>query len=140
MELDLEFFTNNVALVFLIIVSGALLLFPKILGANQKVISAKDSVILMNQENIIIIDVRSSEEFAKGKIANAINIPLDKLADNIGKLKKHQKKQLLFYCQKGIRSSQAVKLATKLGLEQCSSVDGGVDAWLKESLPMVLKA
>ena len=55
LELDLEFFTNNVALVFLIIVSGALLLFPKILGANQKVISAKDSVILMNQENIIIL-------------------------------------------------------------------------------------
>ena len=97
----MEFFTNNVALVFLIIVSGALLLFPKILGANQKVISAKDSVILMNQENIIIIDVRSSEEFAKGKIANAINIPLDKLAENIGKLKKHQKKTTAFLLPKG---------------------------------------
>jgi rhodanese-related sulfurtransferase len=137
LEPELNFFANNIALVFLVLVSGGLLLFPKLLSSSQKAISVRESVILMNKENIVLVDVRSPEDFIAGKITNAINIPLDKIADHAEQLQKHSKKQLLFYCQKGFRSSQAVKIVSKLGLNNSVSIDGGMDAWVKENLPIV---
>ena len=133
----MNFFANNIALVFLVLVSGGLLLFPKLLSSSQKAISVRESVILMNKENIVLVDVRSPEDFIAGKITNAINIPLDKIADHAEQLQNYSKKQLLFYCQKGFRSTQAVKIVSKLGLNNSVSIDGGMDAWAKENLPIV---
>ena len=137
MEPELNFFANNIALVFLVLVYGGLLLFPKLFSSSQKAISVRESVILMNKENIVLVDVRSPEDFIAGKITNAINIPLDKIADHAEQLQKYSKKQLLFYYQKGFRSTQAVKIVSKLGLNNSVSIDGGMDAWAKENLPIV---
>ena len=91
LEPELNFFANNIALVFLVLVSGGLLLFPKLLSSSQKAISVRESVILMNKENIVLVDVRSPEDFIAGKITNAINIPLDKIADHAEQLQKQEK-------------------------------------------------
>ena len=103
----------------------------------QKEVFFKPEFVKWAKENIVLVDVRSPEDFIAGKITNAINIPLDKIADQAEQLQKHSKKQLLFYCQKGFRSSQAVKIVSKLGLSNSVSIDGGMDAWVKENLPIV---
>ena len=59
----------------------------------------------MNRQPVNLVDVRSFDEYKKGRINNSINIPLDQLADNLGKLKKSPNKTLLLYCQKGFRPS-----------------------------------
>ena len=132
----MDFFINNIALIFLIIVSGFLLIFPKIISSNQKIVSIKEAVILMNRQPVNLVDVRSFDEYKKGRINNSINIPLDQLADNMGKLKKSPNKTLLLYCQKGFRSAQTVKILTKLGINSAISIEGGLDAWQKENLPI----
>lgn len=132
----MDFFINNIALIFLIIVSGFLLVFPKIISSNQKIVSIKEAVILMNRQPVNLVDVRSFDEYKKGRINNSINIPLDQLADNMDKLKKSPNKTLLLYCQKGFRSAQAVKILTKLGINSAISIEGGLDEWQKENLPI----
>tara|TARA_B100000035_G_scaffold210907_1_gene180588 strand:+ start:55110 stop:55565 length:456 start_codon:yes stop_codon:yes gene_type:complete len=135
LERKLDFFVNNIALIFLIAVSGLLLIFP---NRSKKIISVKESVVLINRQPVILVDVRNEDEFIKGRIDNSLNIPLEQLAENIHILKKNPKKTILVYCQKGFRSSQAVKILNKLGINSAVSLEGGLDAWQKENLPIKL--
>ena len=132
-EKKLDFFVNNVALFFLIAVSGLLLILP---NRSKKIISVKESVVLINRQPTILVDVRNANEFTLGRIDNSLNIPLDQLAENIDKLKKNRNKTILVYCQKGFRSSQAVKILNKLGINSAISIEGGLDAWQKDNLPV----
>lgn len=129
----MDFFVNNIALFFLIAVSGLLLLLP---NRSKKIVSVKESVVLINRQPTILVDVRNANEFTLGRIDNSLNIPLDRLAENIDKLKKNPNKTLVVYCQKGFRSSQAVKILNKLGIESAVSIEGGLDAWRKDNLPI----
>ena len=133
LEKKLDFFVNNIALFFLIAVSGLLLLLP---NRSKKIVSVKESVVLINRQPTILVDVRNANEFTLGRIDNSLNIPLDQLAENIDKLKKNPNKTLVVYCQKGFRSSQAVKILNKLGIESAVSIEGGLDAWKKDNLPI----
>lgn len=132
-EKKLDFFVNNIALFFLIAVSGLLLILP---NRSKKIISVKESVVLINRQPTILVDVRNANEFTLGRIDNSLNIPLDQLAENIDKLKKNPNKTILVYCQKGFRSSQAVKILNKLGINSAVSIEGGLDAWKKDNLPI----
>ena len=129
----MDFFVNNIALFFLITVSGLLLLLP---NRSKKIVSVKESVVLINRQPTILVDVRNTNEFTLGRIDNSLNIPLDQLAENIDKLKKNPNKTIVVYCQKGFRSSQAVKILNKLGIDSAVSIDGGLDAWSKDNLPI----
>ena len=133
LEKKLDFFVNNIALFFLIAVSGLLLILP---NRSKKIISVKESVVLINRQPTILVDVRNANEFTLGRIDNALNIPLDQLAENIDKLKKNPNKTILVYCQKGFRSSQAVKILNKLGIDSAVGIEGGLDAWQKDNLPI----
>ena len=133
LEKKLDFFVNNIALFFLIVVSGLLLILP---NRSKKIISVKESVVLINRQPTILVDVRNANEFTLGRIDNSLNIPLDQLAENIDKLKKNPNKTILVYCQKGFRSSQAVKILNKLGIDSAVSIEGGLDAWQKDNLPI----
>lgn len=68
-----------------------------------------------------VVDVRSPEEFRSGHIKNAINIPLQKLDESIGKLKKD--KPVIVYCASGNRSASAKRLLDFNGFSQV--VNGG---------------
>ena len=129
----MDFFVNNIALFFLIAVSGLLLLLP---NRSKKIVSVKESVVLINRQPIILVDVRNTNEFKKARIDNSLNVPLDQLAENIDKLKKNPNKTIVLYCQKGFRSSQAVKILNKLGIDSAVSMEGGLDAWQKDNLPI----
>jgi phage shock protein E len=54
----------------------------------------------------VILDVRSSGEFASGHIEGSINIPVDALASNLNKLK-DKNKVIITCCASGMRSAAA---------------------------------
>ena len=138
MEINLDFFINNIALIFLILFSGILLLFPRLITSGRKNISIKDAVVLINRHPTFLVDVRNAEEFERSRINNSVNIPLDKLAESIDKLKKNSNKTLIIYCQNGFQSAQAVKILNKLGVDSVVSIEGGLEAWRKENLPIIM--
>ena len=65
-------------------------------------------------DGAIIIDVRSTGEFASGHIKGSINIPVTKLANNLNKLK-DKKKTIITCCASGSRSAAAKSILKSSG-------------------------
>ena len=133
----MDFLFENIFLVGLIIISGVLLFFPKVLSRDNKVLGSKEVTLLINREPAILVDVRSEADFKAGHITNAINIPLDQIEVQINKITSNSKKNIIVYCQKGVRSAQAFRLLNKLSLPKLYTIEGGLDAWLKNNLPII---
>jgi rhodanese-related sulfurtransferase len=57
-------------------------------------------------EGAVILDVRSRGEFNSGHIKGSINIPVNKLSENLNKLKS-KNKPIIACCASGMRSASA---------------------------------
>jgi phage shock protein E len=83
------------------------------------------------QQGAIIIDVRSKGEYNSGHIQNSLNIPVDALRENLGKLK--DKKQIIITCcASGMRSASAKSILKANGFSEV--YNGGGWASLKSKL------
>lgn len=65
----------------------------------------------------IIIDVRTANEFDRGKVSDSINIPLDRIAANSQRIKNYNR-PVVCICTSGSRSGQAVKMLKAAGLKE----------------------
>lgn len=85
-----------------------------------------------DNENAVLLDVRTAEEFGEGHIAGALNIdifsPLFK--EEIEKLDKN--KAYYIVCRSGGRSASAAGAMETLGFQQVSNLDGGMMGWMGE--------
>jgi phage shock protein E len=68
------------------------------------------------QQGALIIDVRSPGEFSGGHIKGAQNIPVDKIANQVAKLKKTGK-PIITCCRSGARSGMAAGILKQNGIE-----------------------
>ncbi len=75
----------------------------------------------------VILDVRSADEFAKGHIKGAINVPLNQLPTIKAKLA-DLNTPLYVHCLSGARSSRAVAVLKKLGYADVTNI-GGIDSY-----------
>ncbi|MGE5426997.1 MAG: rhodanese-like domain-containing protein [Methylococcaceae bacterium] len=66
------------------------------------------------KEGAIILDVRTSGEYAGGHINGSVNIPVDRLSQNLGKLK-DKKKPVITCCASGMRSATAKSILQSNG-------------------------
>ena len=73
-----------------------------------------------------IVDVRTEEEYAMDHLPGAINIPLDKIAANIERIKSFNAPAIIFYCRSGNRSGQAVNYLRQSGLQHVYN-GGGIE-------------
>ncbi|MDG6097840.1 rhodanese-like domain-containing protein [Alteromonas sp. ZYF713] len=83
----------------------------------------------------LILDVRSAEEFAEGHVPGALNVPHSEIASHLAALGSIQK-PVLVYCRSGRRAGIALEKLTNLGFEQLYHLDGDMQAWQSESLPV----
>lgn len=63
----------------------------------------------MIQEGVLVVDVRSAEEFAEGHLDGAINIEWDKYDDLIAAIGEDKQRQVVFYCRTGNRVGKSIK-------------------------------
>jgi rhodanese-related sulfurtransferase len=73
------------------------------------------------KQGAYLVDVRTPGEFATGSVKGAVNIPLDTLHMQLGKLK--GKQNIVVFCRSGARSSQARLILNQNGFQNV--VDGG---------------
>lgn len=67
---------------------------------------------ILAENNYVIVDVRTKEEYEESHIVDAINIPYDDISE---KTDLDKNKTILVYCKSGNRSSIAFKTLTTLG-------------------------
>ena len=78
----------------------------------------------MKEQDTIVVDVRTEEEYETGHIKGAINIPLHAIDGTVvGKLKDYNQK-ILVYCESGIRSIQASAKLASLGYKNVYEMGG----------------
>ncbi|MGE5394683.1 MAG: rhodanese-like domain-containing protein [Candidatus Saccharibacteria bacterium] len=66
------------------------------------------------KEGALIVDVRTNGEFAGGHIEGSVNIPVDRLYQNLGKLK-DKNKPIITCCASGMRSASAKSILQSNG-------------------------
>ena len=85
-----------------------------------------------------IVDVRTKEEFATGRLAKAVLIPwTDKDFSERVKKQLDPAKPVLVYCKSGRRSTAAAGELEKLGFKSVRNLQGGINAWTAAGQPVV---
>lgn len=84
---------------------------------------------LVEQDGVVVLDVRTPEEFAAGHLDGALNVDVSspQFTDRLAELDTDA--PYAVYCRSGNRSAQAVTLMQQAGFEQVAHLDGGITAW-----------
>ena len=106
---------------------------------KHKSVSPNEAVLLMNNDNTIVIDVRDPNEYAEGHIEGSRNIQLAKLAERAAELEAHKETPVIVTCQSGTRSPAAGKKLVALGFKEVYEMRGGMFAWKDNNLPVSIK-
>lgn len=131
----MKFIIDNIFLIAIALLSGGALIVNMMRGMGAKV-TALQATKLINQGKTLVLDVRSTEEFATGHIRDAKNIPLKELKDRVAELEKFKARPVVVVCTKGLQSTKATSLLEKEGFEEAVSLLGGMDEWKSQSLPL----
>ena len=91
-------------------------------------VSMNDIVQIMEEnENYIILDVRTLEEYTQGHIPNAICIPNETIDESVVNKLPDKNQMILVYCRSGNRSKQAAEKLKKLGYTNLIEFGGIID-------------
>lgn len=93
-----------------------------------------------NDPSVVLVDVREPHEFEQGHIPNAVNIPFKSMPgalgleasefeSTLGFPKPDPSKNLVFYCQGGVRSTSSEQLASTFGYRNRSNYTGSFADW-----------
>ena len=86
-------------------------------------------------EQIVLIDVREPDEFARGKIPGAYTIPRGVLEMQVdGRLPREA--TVVLYCGGGARSALACKSLAEMGFEKLENLQGGFSNWVSSGMPV----
>ncbi len=138
MDKILEFTSNHVVLVSVLLISFFLVVFSELRRKASGLINveAADAVKLINND-AVVIDIRSAEAFARGHIVNARNVPSDELDSRLSQLEQFKANPVIAVCDNGITSTRAVNTLRGAGFESAYGLKGGMTSWGQAGLPVV---
>lgn len=85
---------------------------------------------------LVLLDVRTPEEFAEGHVPGAINIPHDQVESRLAELAGAKDKDLVVYCRSGRRAELATDTLRKHGFTRVSHLDGDMNGWIAAGRPV----
>jgi rhodanese-related sulfurtransferase len=101
------------------------------------VINLSASEFQEKSTNGTIIDVRTSEEIAEGKIEGSLELDyfLPTFQSKVDELPKDE--EIFIYCAVGARSKEAAEMLIQQGFTKVYHLSGGIQAWAQKGLPIV---
>ena len=109
-------------------------------SAVMQNVSVEEFKKLMDtRPDAVIVDLRTPDEIAKGKIAGSIAIDFfgQTFEPSIGALDRN--KVYLLYCGSGSRSGETSELMNKMGFKTLYNLEGGFRQWVKRKMPVASK-
>lgn len=104
-----------------------------------KRLSIPEAVRLINDREPLILDVRTSADFKRSHLLNALNIPLAKIEERATELARDKNRPILIYDALGSSAGEAADKLKKLGHAEAYPLRGGINSWLGASLPVTAK-
>jgi len=92
-----------------------------------------------SNETLVLLDVRTVEEFESGRIRNSINIPHEILLSNIDLVSEYTNEELIVYCRSGKRAALIIEALEKNGFNNIVDIEGDILAWSEANYPLVVK-
>ena len=99
--------------------------------------------LLDEDEDVIVLDVRESEQRAEGSIPSSdmnqeqfISITRGNLEWKVSKLIQDKEVIIVTYCRKGGRGALAAQVLKKMGYENATTLKGGLKGWAKAGYPI----
>jgi rhodanese-related sulfurtransferase len=83
--------------------------------------------IIKENQDYVILDVRTLDEYQEGHIPGAINIPNENIANIAGEKLTNKEQLILVYCRSGNRSKQAAKTLANMGYTNIIEFGGIID-------------
>ena len=120
-----------ILVVIAIIIAGRGIMGNKETNTNDttyKKISAEDAKVIMDSEDVIILDVRTQEEYNGGHIENALLLPVTDIKDKADEILADKDAKILVYCRSGNRSAAASKELISMGYTNVYDF-GGISSW-----------
>lgn len=102
-------------------------------------ISAKQAQEMTKKDtSVVVLDVRSGDEYASGHIKNAKNIPVNVLDGRIAELSQYKNRTIIAVCRTDRRSTMAAEILMKNGF-RVNVIQGGMNSWADNGLPIITK-
>ena len=119
-----------VLLALALVLTGVTNFAPKTTGYRQ--VTTEEAVnIMQTEENYVILDVRTAQEFASGYIPGAALLPNETIGTEDIPLLPDKDQLILVYCRSGNRSKQAAEKLAQLGYTNIVEF-GGINSWTGE--------
>ena len=133
----MKFVIDNIFLIAVALVSGAMLVWPLLRrGAGGHSVNTLEATQLINRQDALVLDVREQAEYAQAHILNSRGLPLSQIEARIGDIEKFKDKPVIVYCATGNRSSTAAAVMRKRGFSNVVNLSGGFAAWQQAGLPV----
>jgi len=107
------------------------------LPSIQQITAEKVLEALNKKQTFFLLDVRTTEEYNKGKIEGSINLPVSEVQNKISTLIPDKNKVIFVYCLSGSRSDMATAVMTALGYTNVFSMTNGLLMWRSKKYPLV---
>ena len=134
----MNFVQENLLLIAVALVSGAMLLWPYLRRAGGgPSVSAAQATQLINREDALVLDVRDPGEYGTGHVLGAKNVPMSRIQAAGSEIAaKRKDKPVIVYCDDGNRSVKASAALRSQGFSRVVHLSGGLGAWRQAGLPL----
>ncbi|MHC4495320.1 MAG: rhodanese-like domain-containing protein [Planctomycetota bacterium] len=133
MELEVKYMRNlrmGWAVLIIIAVVVVVVVAAKLYVSRGADVSQAQLLERMEQKSdVCILDVRTVREYNSGHIPGAINIGHKDISANLGALKPYVDKDVVVYCELGVRARTAQRTLAKLGFLHVYHLTGDMAAW-----------
>ena len=96
-------------------------------AAYQKISAEEAYEMMASQEVVVVVDVRTREEYDGGHIENAVLVPNESIGSEMPEALPDKESTLLIYCRSGRRSKEASEKLLKLGYKSIYEFGGIID-------------
>ncbi len=121
-------------------IASFLLLSVLSLGLSANVTTIPQQALLdkiASDTPLLILDVRTPEEYVEGHVPNAINIPHDEIKQQVSLIAQAESegKEIVVYCRSGRRAGYVESVLHSSGIRSLHHLEGDMNAWTKSNHP-----
>lgn len=130
MKMNKRFKVLSIGMLLVVTLSSAIGCSSKGSGESYNEIDSAKTIELVNEtKETLVIDVRGADAYAKGHLANAINIPFDEFEGKISDLEGYKDQTIVLICNTGNKSGKAGKMLVDKGFTKVYNAEDGMEEY-----------